>query len=126
LAERLRAAFHAAEDLRPVDDFHFLRRTSSVPGTVLTLLKARCPSFYLDREETGDTRPYLMNHCRCGAKLDDDCVNGDIGAAFWPDTDEGYRQFKLFRLPIAESIPVETSTMLGGGEELNFDDAEAW
>jgi hypothetical protein len=44
-------------------------------------------------------------------------VSGDVGAAFWPDTPEGYRElFALFRLPIDEPIAVESSYMLGGGE----------
>jgi hypothetical protein len=118
-------AYHDALDRRPVEEFHFLRRTESVPGQVLALLKAKCPGYYLDQEE-GPERPYLMNHCRCGAKLDDDYLHGDVGAAFWPDTPDGFRQFKLFRLPIDEAIPVVSSTMLGGGEYLDFDKTEPW
>jgi hypothetical protein len=119
------AAFHDAEDLRPVEQFHFLRRIGSVPAQVLALLKAKIPSYYLDHSEEGEA-PYLMNHCGCGAKLDDDYLNGDIGAAFWPDTEEGYEAFKLFRLPVNEAIPVESSYMLGGGEYLDTEHAEPW
>ena len=119
------AAFQDAQDSRPVEDFHFLRRIGSVPEELTALLKKNCPSFFLDREE-GDARPYLMNHCRCGARLDDDYVSGDVGAAFWPDTPEGYGDFRLFRLPIEEAIPVESSYILGGGEYLSFDRAELW
>jgi hypothetical protein len=93
---------------------------------MLNLLKDRCPSYFFDWEEEGEARRYLMNHCRCGHKLDDDYLHGDVGAAFWPDTPEGYGNFKLFRLPIAEAIPVECSTILGGGEYLDFDHAELW
>jgi hypothetical protein len=120
------SAFHDAEDLRPVERFHFLRLTTSVPESLLTRLKRNCPSYYLDQEEQGDARRYVMNHCRCGAKLDDDYLHGDVGSAFWPDTPGGYRQFKLFRLPIEEAIPVETSYMLGGGEYLDTKHAELW
>ena|SRR5271157_945789 len=119
------AAFHDAGDLRPVEDFHFLRLIHSVPEPVLSLLKDRCPGYYLDRTEPDET-PYLMNHCPCGAKLDDDYLNGDIGAAFWPDTPEGYGRFKLFHLPIDEAVPVECSCMLGGGEYLAFDHVKPW
>jgi hypothetical protein len=119
------AAFHDAEDSRPVDVFHFLRLIRSVPENVLHLLKDRCPDYFLDRE-IGSDQPYLMNHCRCGAKLDDDFLHGDVGAAFWPDTPDGYRAFKLFLLPIDEPIQVESSFSLGGGEYLNFFQAEAW
>jgi hypothetical protein len=119
------AAFHDAEDSRPVKDFHFLRSIRSVPEQVLTLLKDRCPNYYLDHTEEGEP-PYLMNHCPCGAKLDDDYIAGDIGAAFWPDTPEGYESFKLFRLPIDEAIPVESSYMLGGGEYLDFEHVRSW
>src|SRR5579862_2112444 len=63
------AAFHDAEDLRPVEQFHFLRITTSVPDSALVSLRARCPSYYFDSEEGGEARCYLMNHCRCGAKL---------------------------------------------------------
>ena len=86
---------------------------------MLRTLKRKCPSFYLDREAEGEP-PYLMNHCRCGARLDDDYVSGDVGAAFWPDTPDGYGDFKLHLLTIDEPIPVECSFMLGGGEYLDF------
>ena len=97
-------AFHDAEDSRPVEDFHFLRQITRVPSSVLRVLKRKCPAYHLDRTTSEDT-PYLMNHCRCGARLDDDYVSGDVGAAFWPDTPEGYEEFKLFLLPIDEPIP---------------------
>ena len=83
----------------------------------------KCPGFYLDGEAEGEP-PYLMNHCRCGTGLDDDFVCGDVGAAFCPDTPEGYGDFELHQLPIDEPIPVECSTMLGGGEWLDF--RKAW
>lgn len=113
------AAYHDAEDLRPVEDFHFLRRVASVPRTVRRVLKGKCPSFTLDKTRPGET-PYLMNHCRCGAKLDDRFVCGDVGAAFWPDTPAGYRDFKLHRLRIDEPIPIQCSYMLGFGDYLDF------
>ena len=118
------AAFHDAEDREPLEQFHFLRAIRSVPEQMLNLLKARCPSFYLDHADDGEPS-YLMNHCRCGAKLDDDQVHGDVGVAFWPDTLSGFARLRLFRLPIAEAIPVECSYILGGGEYLSFDNAEA-
>jgi hypothetical protein len=121
------AAYNDAEDgeAEPIYDFHFLRCTESVPDRVMRLLKARCPGFYLDQEERGG-RPYLMNHCRCGARLDDDFVSGDVGAAFWPATPDGYGDLKLFLLPVEDAIPIESNYMLGGGENLNLDDAEPW
>lgn len=68
-----------------------------------------------------------MNHCRCGARLDDDYVSGDVGAAFWPDSPDGYRElFTLFRLPLDKPVLVESSYMLGGGEYLDLDQAETW
>ena len=67
-----------------------------------------------------------MNHCRCGAQLDDDFVCGDVGAAFWPDTPDGFATFRLFRLPGAEAIPVDCSYTIDGGEYLNVAQAEAW
>ena len=119
------AAFHDAEGSIPIEQFHFLRRVTSLPETVLKLLKAKCPSYYLDDGEDGEP-PYLMNHCPCGAKLDDDFVNGDVGSTFWPDTPQGYRHFKLFRLLIYEDIPVQCGYMIGGGEYLDYANAERW
>jgi hypothetical protein len=49
-----------------------------------------------------------------------------VGAAFWPDTPKGYAAFRLFRLPVVEPLPVECSYTIGGGEYLNFAQAEAW
>jgi hypothetical protein len=113
------AAFHDPEESRPRAVFHFLNYVRSVPDEVLRLLRIKCPSFHPDRTDDDET-PYLMNHCRCGAKLDDDFVCGDVGAAFWPDTPGGYRAFRLRQLPIDEPIPVESSYMLGGGEYLDY------
>src|SRR5262249_28933225 len=93
------AAFRYAEDRDPVEDFHFLRQISRLPKRVLGLLPRQCPGFRLGREAEGTT-PYLMNHCRCGARLDDDYLCGDVGAAFWPDTPDGYGAFELHRLAI--------------------------
>ena len=113
------AAYHDASDLRPIEAFHFLALIRSLPEALLSLLKTRCPSLYLDRDEA-DEVPYLMNHCDCGAKLDDDFLHGDVGAAFWPDTPEGYPHFQLFRLPIDEPIPIPGFCIVGGGEYLDF------
>jgi hypothetical protein len=119
------AAFHDAEDSRPLEVFHFLSRIRSVPEAVLKLLKARCPGYDFDSPVEGEP-PYLMNHCDCGAKLDHDFLHGDIGAAFWPDTPEGFGLFKLFRLPIEEAIPIVCEYSVGGGEYLDYGHAEAW
>lgn len=120
------AAFRHADDRRPVEVFHFLRLIRRVPGDVLKLLKARCPGYFLDREEGSYPHPYLMNHCRCGAKLDDGFLHGDAGAAFMPDTPDGYGDIKLFLLPIDDAIPVESLYAIGGDEFLDFDRAEAF
>ena len=121
------SAYGDAEDAGddPIDEFHFLRVTRSVPPQVLRTLKAKCPGYYLDRTQP-EERPYLMNHCQCGAKLDDDYLHGDVGAAFWPDTPEGYLTLKLHRLRIDEPIPVESLWTLGGGEYLDFGKARRW
>lgn len=109
----------------PISDFHFLRQIESVPDELLKLLKKKCPSFYLDRDpRNGST--YLMNHCQCGAQLDDDFVSGDVGAPFWPDTPDGYADFQLFLLPIDEPIAIKSSYMLGGGEYLDYVHAKTW
>jgi hypothetical protein len=112
-------AFHDAEDRERIDRFHFLHRVSRLPRRVLGMLKHQCPGFAPDREAEG-TPPYLMNHCRCGAKLDEDFVCGDVGAAFFPDVPSGYAALRLRHLDIDEPIPVECSWMLGGGEHLDF------
>lgn len=117
--------FRHADDGRPVEAFHFLRAIRGLPGDVLALLKSRCPGYFLDRDGRSDT-PYLMNHRRCGAKLDDDFLHGDVGAAFWPDTPEGYARIKPFLLPVDDAMPVECLTALGGDEFIDFDEAEAW
>lgn len=118
-------AFHDAQDRDPIEQFHFLSYVRSVPTEIAAMLKAKCPSYFLDRDDISSTA-YLMNHCGCGARLDDDFLHGDVGAAFWPDTPHGYGQLMLFRLFVAQTIPVECSYALGGGEYLSFALAEAW
>ena len=119
------SAFREGDWDEEVEDFFFLRRIVSLPAAVLKLLKKKCPDYVLDRED-GARTPYLMNHCQCGAALDDDFLHGDVGAAFWPDTPDGYKDFNLFLMPIDEAIPVDSSYMLGGGEYLDFDHVEPW
>ena len=118
-------AFRPDDDPRPIDVFHFLRRIESVPEEVTKLLAARCPGYTPDRTREGE-KPYLMNHCVCGAKLDDDFLHGDVGAAFYPDTPERYGNIKLVLLPIDEAIPVTSSWTIGGDEYLKFDAVEDW
>jgi hypothetical protein len=115
----------AEDDGEPVDDFHFLSRVESVPPPLFALLKAKLPSFYPDHTEEGE-KPYLMNHCPCGAKLDDDFVTGDVGAAFWPDTPDGFGDFRLLRLPVEEPLPIVSSFTIGGGEFLDFANSWSW
>jgi hypothetical protein len=67
-----------------------------------------------------------MNHCPCGAKLDDDFVSGDVGAAFWPDTPDGFADFRLLKLPMQKPVPIVCSYAIGGGEYLNFANAWKW
>ena len=119
------AAFHDAEDRCLIDAFHFLRRIESIPQSVLALLTAKLPGYYPDRIEARE-RPYLMNHCRCGAKLDDNVVSGDAGAAFWPDTPGGFGDIRLLRLPVEGPIPIRCSYATGGGEYLDFARTWAW
>lgn len=117
------AAFRDAEEREPTHRFHFLHRVSRLPKAALRTVTSECPGFALGREAPGGT-PYLMNHCRCGAKFDDDFVCGDVGAAFFPGTPDGYGDFELHQLAIDEPIPIQCSTMLGGGEYLDF--SRAW
>jgi hypothetical protein len=106
-----------------VEDFFFLQDIESLPKPMLKLLTKHCPGYFLDREEPSGT-PYLMNHCRCGAKLDTDYLHGDVGAAFWPDTPDGYGHFEMFLLPIDDPIPVECCMASGGGDYLDCDNAK--
>ena len=119
------AAFHDAEEGYPIKEFHFLSYVRSVPNELTALLREKCPSYFLDRDDAAD-QPYLMNHCPCGANVDDDFLHGDVGAAFVPDTPDGYGSLTLFRLPIAEAMPVTCSYAIGGGEYLSLAHAEAW
>ena len=118
-------AFRHDDDPYPIDEFHFLRQIECVPEEVTAMLKAGCPGYTLDTTRGGEA-PYLMDHCACGAKLDDDYLHGDVGAAFFPDTPGGYKGIKLFRLPIDEAIPVTSSWAIGGGDYLDFEAAEDW
>jgi hypothetical protein len=120
------AAFRHADDSRPVEVFHFLRVIRSLPKDVLKLLQTKCPNYFLDREDGSYPKPYMINHCRCGAKLDDHFLHGDVGAAFQPGTPEGYAQIKLFLLPVDDAIPVDSLYAIGGDEFMDFDETELW
>jgi hypothetical protein len=117
--------YHERGEHQAVDLFHFLREIESVPADILALLQAKCPGYFYDRTH-GDEPPTLMNHCRCGGKLDDDYLHGDVGAAFFPDTPDGYAAIRLFTLPVDEPIPIVSSFMIGGDEFLDFGKAEPW
>lgn len=118
-------AFVDAEEREPIEAFHILTFVRRVPERALRLFATKCIGYYFDHSESDET-PYLMNHCRCGNKLDDGALHWDAGAAFCPDTPEGYDKIKLFRLPIDKPIAIECSYTLGGGEYLDTDAAEAW
>jgi hypothetical protein len=49
---------------------------------------------------------------------------GRLRSGFWSNATR--TPFRLFRLPVAEPLPVECSYTIGGGEYLNFAQAEAW
>jgi hypothetical protein len=117
--------YHVAGEGSQRQAFHFLSYVESVPKSLLKLLKAKCTGYFPDEEELPGTR-YLMNHCPCGARIDDDFLHGDVGAAFFPSTPDGYRHFRLFTLPVEEPIPVIACGSVGGEDYLDFTKAEAW
>jgi len=119
------AAFADAEEREMIEAFHILTFVRRVPERVLRLLATKCPGFYFDHSDSEET-PYLMNHCCCGATLDDAPLHWDAGAAFCPDTPEGYDTIKLFCLPIDTPIAIECSFTLGGGEYLDTEAAQEW
>jgi hypothetical protein len=118
--------FYEAEDGFPTPVFRILCFVRSVPDQVLDLLKAHCPSLYLDHAEDREP-PYLMNHCGCGTRLDDDYLHGKSGAAFWPRTLAGYGHIKPILLPIRGAIALECSySGAGGCHYLDVRRAETW
>lgn len=121
------AAFADAEegDRAPLREFHFLSRVKGLPESLRSWLQARLPAFFLDHTHPNEA-PYLMNHCPCGAKLDEDWVSGTAGTAFHPDTPEGYGELRLLRLPVEEPIAVVCSYALGGGDHLDFANTWTW
>jgi hypothetical protein len=119
------AAYRDADDHRPTEVFHFLRLIESLPENVLALLAARCPGYEFDHDNNHH-RPCLVNHCRCGAKLGDDHLFGEVGAAYQPDTPGGHAAIRPFLLAIDEAIPLVGSYAIGGDAYLDLDNAEPW
>lgn len=113
-------AFRDRGDPEPIRDFHFLHFIEKIPEDVLALLTSRCPGYFFDEDEMSDS-PYLMNHCRCGAKFDDTELHGDVGGAFAPSSPAGFARIQVTRLPFDEPFPVKSSYAIGGGEYLKID-----
>lgn len=110
------------------EKFMVITHVTYIPNDILTLLEERCPTWRFDTE--GPIEPsYLMNHCRCGAKLDDGCLHGDYGGAFLPQSWREARKIRLLSLPSAggrEKIPLVCEWVLGLGRFLDFGQAEPW
>ena len=119
------AAFHDAEELSPTEVFHFLHHIRMLPDHVIAVLKAKCRGYRFDAPDQEDDA-YLINHCPCGARLDDEFLHGDVGAAFWPDTPAGFEQLDLFRLPIEAAFAIDSSFTIGGGEYLDEAAVSPW
>jgi hypothetical protein len=109
-------AYKDAEDREFLDQFHFLHHVKSLPAEFLLSLRTICPGYRLDTGARSET--YLMNHCGCGAKLSDDYLHGDAGAAFNPGTPDGFAYVKIIRRFDAQDIPIEASWTIDGGEFL--------
>lgn len=118
------AAFQDAEGGFSIEVFHFLSHVRKLPDPVLRLLKG-CAGYFPDHAAEGEP-PYLMNHCRCSARFDDDELHGHVGAAFRPGTPGGYRRIKPFQLLILKPIPIECSYATGGGDYLGLEKAALW
>jgi hypothetical protein len=54
-----------------------------------------------------------MNHCRCGAKLEDDSLHLVPGAAFTPQSKSERRIPQLFILPFEQELPITASYTQG-------------
>ena len=109
-------SYKDAEYLEFLEQFHFLHHIRSLPADFLLQLRTICPGYRLDTGK--DSKTWLMNHCGCGARLSDDYLHGDVGAAFNPGTPEGFAYIKIIRRFNAPDLPVESSWTLGGGEYL--------
>ena len=119
------AAFTDAGENGAIEQFHFLHNIEWLEEGVLALIRRRCPGLRYDAAAPGE-RPCLVNHCDCGAILDDGLLHGDVGAAFFPDTPEGFSKLGLFRLPVEEPVAIACCWAIGGGEHLDFGRVEAW
>jgi hypothetical protein len=117
--------FIEAGESTPSEEFYFLHHIRSLPDLLVAMLASRCRGYRFAQAAPGEDA-YLTNHCRCGARLDDEFLHGDVGTAFWPDTPEGFARLRLFRLPIRDAIQIESSYTAGGGEYLDFATAESW
>jgi hypothetical protein len=98
---------------------------TSTPAALTTLLTEKCPTFFLDEEDL-PCAPYLMNHCGCGARIDDHYLRWDVRAPFSPVPTAEYAHMTLFRLPITEPVPVRCSYSVGGGHYLPVCKVHEW
>lgn len=118
------AAFYDGYDDDTFADFTLLTHIRSLPASVTDLLKRHCPSFRFGSQEGMEVQE-MLNHCACGAMLNDHDTQGDVGAAFFPISTFEARNIKLYRLPIDEPFPLECSWSIGIGDVLGSDQAEA-
>jgi hypothetical protein len=118
-------AFVDAEEHEAIEAFHLLTFVRHLPDRLLRILATKCTGYYFDHSDSQEA-PYLMNHCRCGAQLDDATLHWDVGGAFCPDTPEGYDTIKLSRLPIDTPIAIECSYTIGGGQYLDTEAVKPW
>jgi hypothetical protein len=62
-----------------------------------------------------------MNHCPCGAKLTDDRLHREIGAAFYPTSPEACGGIVVRRLLVHDNILITCSWNVGLGDMLDLD-----
>jgi hypothetical protein len=67
-----------------------------------------------------------MNHCGCGAQLGDDYLHGHRRAVFALRHQSEYAHMVLFRLPLAEPVPIRCAAPVVIGHYPRVAQVFAW
>lgn len=117
--------YYYGYDRAVYNGFIVLSTITVLPDEIITLLKDKCPRYYLDYSKMHESS-YFMNHCHCGAKLGDFYMHKEPGGAFHLIDKSDCCRVALIPLPLKHNLPIVASMTVAPSNPIKYAKLIQW
>jgi hypothetical protein len=93
-----------------------LSSTATLPSHIVAFVQRRCPTFRPTFSKTVRAKYYANNCPQCGVISGDFFLHNEPGAPFFPTEQEDARSLTLERIPLLESVVIDSGCGYGTAE----------